>query len=769
MCAKRIQLALGGIIAIAIGLSACDKPEAPPAATAESTPAATSPAPTPAPPAPMAEGPTKLLWGDTHLHTNYSPDAYFMENKTAGPDVAYKWAKGLPVSHPYTKAKVQIGTPLDFLMVTDHAEYMGVIQKLFAGHPLLKDTESGKKYMQMAQEGKGKEVFFKVIDDVTSNRADPDLDNLEVRTTNWQEIYKIADEFNEPGKFTAFIGWEWSSLPNGANLHRIIFMPEDGKTAGKFVPYSSFDSENPEDLWAWLEKTGKESGANFVAIPHNSNISGGLMFPAEKFDGKPVDSSYAQARMKWEPVIEVTQIKGDSETHPNLSPSDEFADFETYEHVISSGGGKATADNGDYARSGLVRGLGIEARTGANPYKYGMVGSTDSHTSLSSAEETNFWGKMALDSTPENKSKEIIPGATGYDMSASGLAAVWAEENTRESIAAAFKRKEVYASSGPRIQVRFYGGWEYQAADAEAPNLAKLGYDKGVPMGGDLTSAPEGKAPTFLLHAAKDPKDANLDRIQVVKGWYKNGQKYEKIYDVSWSGDRKIGDNGKLPSVGNTVNIKDATYSNDIGAPQLATAWSDPDFDPAARAFYYVRVLQIPTPRHTLYDAIALGVPHPENHPATIQERAYTSPIWYTPSEELMAKAEGEALTVAGLKAQGKQPLNDAQLKALIVGKTFTVKNLPTGELFEASYLANGKRILQSKMGDELSYAQIWQAMHGGAPMDGIAPYEIKNGKIVTTFNNQTFEVIVFNVDGRHVAARSNEAGYANYEVVASN
>jgi hypothetical protein len=643
---------------------------------------------------------------------------------------------------------------------------MGVVQKLFAGHPALKNTETGRELIQLAEQGKGRELFFQLINDVTSNTPDPDLNNLEVRTTNWQEIFKIADEYNEPGKFSAFIGWEWSSLPNGANLHRIVFMSDDGKTAEKFVPFSSFDSENPEDLWAWLEKTSQESGANFVAIPHNSNISGGMMFPTETFDGKPVDSSYAQKRMTWEPVIEVTQIKGDSETHPSLSPNDEFADFETYEHVITSEGGRATVDEGDYGRSGLIRGLTIEAQTGANPYKYGMVGSTDSHTSLASAEEQNFWGKMALDSTPENKSKEIIPGATGFDMSASGLAAVWAKENTRGAIAAAFKRKEVYATSGPRIQVRFYGGWDYQDSDAQSPNLAQLGYDKGVSMGGDLTNAPQDKAPVFLIHAAKDPKNANLDRMQIVKGWYKNGQKYEKIYNVVWSGDRKVDKDGKLPSVGNTVNLADATYTNTIGEPQLTTVWTDPDFDPAARAFYYVRVLQIPTPRHSLFDAIALGTPHPENHPATIQERAYTSPIWYTPSEGLLAKAEQDAITIDKLKAKGTQPLNDAQIKELIIDKTLTVRNMPTGELFEATYMKNGKRLLQSKMGDEVSYAQIWQAMHGGAPLDGIAPYKIENGKIKTTFNNQTFEVVLYNLDGHYVAARSNEAGYVNYELV---
>jgi hypothetical protein len=599
----------------------------------------------------------KVLWGDTHLHTSYSPDAYLMQNRTADPDTAYRYAKGLPVVHPYHRARIQIGTPLDFLVVSDHGEYMGVLPSLFKGDPMLAETKLGKKYLKMFEEGREIEVFSDIIRQVNTLESDPEFNSEKVNRTIWGQIMDAAERHYEPGKFTTFLGWEWSSTPEGANLHRVIFMRE-GKQAGvQFIPFTSFDSANPEDLWKWLEETSERSGSNFVAIPHNSNISKGLMFPIVDSYGKLITSAYADTRMRWEPVVEMTQIKGDSETHPTLSPTDEFADFETFEHLIEVGEKKevslfgeametelTTADRedlekhqdyvakaGDYARSALKRGLAIEARIGSNPYKFGMIGSTDSHTAMASAEENNFHGKMALDSTPESKSKDIIPGMKGNDMGAAGLVAVWAEENTRESIFDAFRRKEVYASSGPRIKVRFFGGWDYESKDTEACNLAEVGYKKGVPMGGDLTKAPEGKAPTFIAAALKDPVEANLDRIQIVKGWVDDkGEPHEKVYNLALSGGRKGARDGKVKPVGNTVDIKTATYTNTIGAAQLCGVWTDPDFKPNLRAFYYVRVLQIPTPRHSLYDAVALNTDPPEGYPATIQERAYTSPIWYT-------------------------------------------------------------------------------------------------------------------------------------------
>jgi hypothetical protein len=458
-----------------------------------------------------------------------------------------------------------------------------------------------------------------------------------VNRSVWNEIMDAAERHNDPGTFTTFLGWEWSSTPEGKNLHRVIFMKEGKKEGEQFLPFTNFDTPKPEGLWKWLDETSVRTGANFIAIPHNSNISGGLMFPLEDSEGEPITADYARSRMRWEPVAEMTQIKGDSETHPTLSPTDEFADFETYEHLIAVGehAQDVTADAGDYARSALKRGLEIEARTGANPYQFGLIGSTDSHTAMSSAEENNFHGKMARDSTPETKAIDIIPGANGWDMGAAGMVAVWAEENTRASIFEAFRRKEVYATTGPRIRLQFFGGWDFAAEDVPAGDISGEGYGKGVPMGANLPATPKSKGapPTFLVAALKDPVEANLDRVQIVKGWLDtDGSSREKVYDVALSDGRTIGADGSVKPVGNTVNLKTATYTNTIGDTELSTVWSDPDFDLAERAFYYARVLQIPTPRHSLFDAVALGIdPQATGHPATIQERAYSSPIWYTP------------------------------------------------------------------------------------------------------------------------------------------
>jgi hypothetical protein len=603
---------------------------------------------------------TNVYWGDTHLHTSYSPDAYLMQNRSADPDTAYRYAKGYPVVHPYHKARIQIGTPLDFLVVSDHGEFMGVIPMLLQGDERVAGTETGKRYLEWVKQGREIEMFGELIAQVNKIvPPNPDLNNPEINAYVWSEIMAAADRHNEPGKFTAFMGWEWSSTPQGQNLHRVLIMKGNKENGSRFLPYTSLDSDRPEDLWDWLDKTSREAGTDFLAIPHNSNISGGLMFPLVDSDGRGVNPDYAKLRMRWEPVVEMTQIKGDSETHPRLSPNDEFADYETYEHLIAAEGVEipsmfsdgflgtlsdedrallesqetAIVERGDYARTALLRGLVLENRMGANPYKFGMIGSTDSHSGMASAEEDNFHGKMALDSTPGTKSEDIIPGTPGWDMGAAGLAAVWATENTRDALFDAMQRKEVYATTGPRIELRFFGGYDFRARDARARDVAGTGYKKGVPMGGDLTAAPKGRAPSFLIRAVKDPVDANLDRIQVVKGWLNDENlPEERVYNVAMADGRSVDGEGKVAPVGNTVDVSTGNYTNSIGDPELAVVWTDPDFDPAKRAFYYVRVLQIPTPRHTLFDALALGIAVEETgHPATIQERAYSSPIWYTP------------------------------------------------------------------------------------------------------------------------------------------
>ena len=643
-------------IACAFALGACGQADQEADTATEAEPAAAAPAPA----STSGGANNNLYWGDTHLHTSYSPDAYLMQNRSADPDTAYRYAKGYPVVHPYHKARIQIGTPLDFLVVSDHGEFMGVIPMLMQGDPRVANTDTGRQFNELASAGREMEAFASLIAQVNGVvPPDPNLHNPEINASVWGEIMAAADRNNDPGNFTAFMGWEWSSTPQGQNLHRVVVMKGTKANGEKFIPYTSLDSFDPEDLWAWLEKTSAESGADFLAIPHNSNISGGLMFPLVDSNGEGVNQAYSKMRMRWEPIVEVTQIKGDSETHPRLSPNDEFADYETYEHLIAVEGVEAPSmfsdvflgslseedraviksdekrivENGDYARTALLRGLVLDGRDRGNPYKFGMIGSTDSHSSMASAEEDNFHGKLALDSTPGTKSEEVIPGALGWDMGAAGLAAVWAPENTRDAIFDAMKRKEVYATTGPRIELRFFGGFDYEASDAAINNLAEAGYSKGVPMGGDLSAAPDGKAPTFLIRAVKDPVGGNLDRIQVIKGWLDDeGMPQEKVFDVALADGRVAGSNGKVPPVGNTVDVSTGNYTNSIGDPELTVVWSDPEFDAAKASFYYVRVLQIPTPRHTLFDAIALGIPVEETgHPATIQERAYSSPIWYTP------------------------------------------------------------------------------------------------------------------------------------------
>jgi hypothetical protein len=604
-----------------------------------------------------AAQPTQLYWGDTHLHTSYSFDAFLNLNDSADPDTAFRWARGLPVIHPYTEARVQIGTPLDFLVVSDHAEAMGVLRAIINHQEEfgeLSGWDTVKRWITITTirvavwAGYGSAVFKDVLpvkldnwgsNPVTDPGNPPMDDSLgdisPTVKTSWGEIIDAAEKNNQPGNFTALLGWEWSSIPAGANLHRVVVTPNGRDQAGQYMPYGSDQSQYPEDLWAWLETTAERTDSEFIAIPHNSNISKGYMFDETTLRGKPMSAEYIETRRRWEPVVEMTQIKGDSETHPSLSPEDPFAGFEPFEFYLQQDWQPYRAAIGDFVRPALGRGLQIEQALGNNPFKFGMIGSTDAHTGLSSSEEDNFWGKMAYDSIPANKRGDSLGGvkATGWDMAASGMAAVWAEENTRQGIFDAMKRREVYATTGPRIALRVFAGWDFLTTDAQLPDLAALGYAGGVPMGGELKSSGDPKADIrLLISAMKDPKGANLDRVQVIKGWVDaEGKSREKIFDVAWSGERLPTADGSLPPVGNTVDEATASYSNDIGSAQLTAMWEDPEFDPIQSAFYYVRVLQIPTPRHSLYDAAALRIKPPAEYPASIQERAYSSPIWYKP------------------------------------------------------------------------------------------------------------------------------------------
>jgi hypothetical protein len=583
--------------------------------------------------------PTRVLFGDTHHHTGLSGDAFGFGNKL-GVDEAFRFARGEEITTA-TGQRAQLSRPLDFLVNSDHAEVLGTMFEVYSGNPNLLKDPTVRRWHQMLNSG-GEESFKAVMEMITSvsDKSVPKvlLDPKFARSI-WSDYIAKADSYNEPGVFTAFIGYEWSSHPGGDNQHRVVVFRDDAQKAGQIVPFSAFDSEDPEDLWQMLGAYEEKTGGEVLAIPHNGNLSNGTMFNVETQQGQPLNKDYAEQRMRWEPIYEVTQIKGDGETHPILSPTDEFADYETWDTGNLDLSAMKTPEmlKYEYGRSGLKLGLEQEAKLGTNPFKFGMVGSTDSHTAMATAAEENFFGKHSGSEPSPDRWKHPIfdfggVRVMGWQQASSGLAVVWATENTREAIFDAMMRKETYATTGSRMQVRFFGGWDFTADDAKARLPADIGYRKGVPMGGDLQRAPDGKVPSFLVAALKDPYNGNLDRIQIVKGWLdKDGKTHEKVYDVAWSGDREPGADGKLPLVGNTVDIANATWSNTIGAPELITVWQDPEFDPAQPAFYYVRVIEIPTPRWTAYDAKRYGVKMDANVPMTTQERAYTSPIWYTP------------------------------------------------------------------------------------------------------------------------------------------
>ncbi|HET7452920.1 MAG TPA: DUF3604 domain-containing protein [Thermoanaerobaculia bacterium] len=586
--------------------------------------------------------PTRVLWGDTHLHTSVSVDAGAF-GCTLGPEEAYRFARGEEVTTS-TGQRAKISRPLDFLVVSDHAEMFGLMPQLVKGDPDILATDYGKQWYEGVRAG-GDAAFktaFAIIATLTDPK--PPIDSPQALRNAWQHNNAVAEKYNEPGRFTAFIGFEWTSMPNGNNLHRVVVFRDGADRADRTLPYSQYDSPNPEDLWKYMANYEKDTGGQMLAIPHNGNVSGGLMWADVEFTGKPMTKEYALARSRWEPVIEVTQQKGDSETHPFLSPDDEFADFGRWDKVNLNG---IIAHNDkmfpyEYAREALKRGLRFEEKLGANPFKFGMIGSTDSHVGISAVEEDNYFGKVPTyepnphrwDHVAVNYKPDPKLNVIGWEMLASGYAGVWARENTREAIFDALKRKEAYATTGSRMTVRFFGGWNFAAEDAKSRQPAAIGYEKGIPMGGDLRRAPSGKAPTFLAAALKDPLGGNLDRIQIVKGWMDAGDElHEKVYDVAWSGDRKPdARTGKLPPVGNTVDVPNATWTNTIGAPELIAVWRDPNFDPKQRAFYYARVLEIPTPRWTAYDAKRFGIKPAPGTRMTVTERAYTSPIWYAPN-----------------------------------------------------------------------------------------------------------------------------------------
>ena len=588
--------------------------------------------------------PTKVFWGDTHLHTAYSVDAGAFGNRL-GMDEAYRFARGEELVAT-SGQQVQLSRPLDFLVIADHSDGYGMFPLLLGGDPALMKHESARRWHKMINEGRESAVQAtrEMVDLFSRGEIPFDYNDPALRGPVWEDVIEAAERHNQPGVFTAFIGYEWTSLaPPGNNLHRVVIYRDGGDKASQTLPMTAEESLDPEDLWKALSVYETKTGGKILAIPHNGNLSNGMMFAPVAFDGEPLTRAYAERRQRWEPLCEVTQIKGDGETHPLLSPDDEFADYETWDKGNLNLSQAKTDEmlQYEYGRSALEIGLQLEEKLGVNPYKFGMIGSTDSHTSLSTAAEENFFGKHSNTEPsptraahPANASPDRSLMVRSWEYVASGYAGVWATENTRQALWDAMMRKEVYATTGPRITVRFFGSWDFEPEDARTRLPAKAGYAKGVPMGGDLSKAPAGKAPTFLVAALKDPYSGNLDRIQIVKGWLDaKNERREKVYDVAW-GDaksREPGADGKLSPVGSTVDLETATWTNTIGDPELIAVWRDPDFDAEQRAFYYARVIEIPTPRWTLYDAVRFGVELAAEVPTTTQERAYTSPIWYTP------------------------------------------------------------------------------------------------------------------------------------------
>ena len=591
--------------------------------------------------------PTRPFFGDTHLHTGFSMDAGAFGCRLSPRD-AYRFARGEQVMAS-TGQPAKLSRPLDFLVVADHSDQMGFFPDLFAGKAEILADPMGRKWYDLIQAGKGAEAAIDIITNFGQGTFPKELvyfPGTRAYRGAWQETIDAAEHYNEPGRFTAFIGYEWTSLSKGNNLHRNVIFRDNGDRASQVEPYTCIPplgSINPVDLWKWMDAYEKKTGGSVLAIAHNGNLSNGEMFPIVEAFGKAIDREYAEQRAKWERLYETTQMKGDGETHPFLSPNDEFADYETWDKGNLDGTAAKTKAmlEFEYTRSALKNGLKLEAKLGVNPYKFGLVGSSDAHTGLASFEEDNFFGKVTsgepsahrLGATFLNNAKTGVK-IMDWEVVSSGYAVVWAEENTRASIWDAMERKETYATTGSRMIVRFFGGWDFEKADTNSREPAVIGYRKGVPMGGDLHAAGADKAPTFLAAAMKDPLSGNLDRIQIIKGWLDaKGEVHEKVYDVAWSGDRKADAKGKLPSVGNTVDVENATWTNTIGATELITVWKDPEFDGKQRAFYYVRVIEIPTPRWTAYDAKRFGAKPPEGTRMVTTERAYTSPIWYNPAK----------------------------------------------------------------------------------------------------------------------------------------
>ncbi len=729
----------------------------------------------------------EAYFGETHVHTSWSLDAWLGGNRT-DPGDAYRYFKGEAIKHPLGY-DVKIDTPLDWAGVTDHSEYVGVIRLANdPGSAISKVPAAQPMILKGNTPAEMNRIFLYAVK-LMGGPPNKSLMVPSVAGTVWKQNTELADKANQPGKFTAFCSYEWTSTPNNMNLHRNVFFKDCAKVP--VMPFTSLDSQHPEDLWDWMDAQRK-AGNELLAISHNANLSDGRMYPTEvDSKGRPIDAAYAASRGRNERLIEIKQIKGQSETHPLLSPNDEFAGFEIMSILLGDPAGRIPHIVGSYARQGLKDGLSMQDAKGFNPFKFGFGAASDSHNTAVPYRQDNFFGQAGLaDGTAkERMSGHLFAGMDPRVVGPAGLTGAWAEENTRASIFEAMQRKETFAVSGPHIRVRLFGGWEYAAEMMNDSAWVRTGYAKGVPMGGDLPPA-KAKAPTFVVWAVKDPTSGNLDRIQIVKGWTTSGQSFEKIFDVVWAGDRKPDKwTGAVPPIGSTVDLEAASYTNSIGAVELKKVWTDPEFDPALHAFYYARVLEIPTPRWTTIQAKEVGIAPPDVVPATVQERAWTSPIWYTPSPEARKNAK-VGTTVADLKKKGAVPLNDAQLKALLAEKSPWLQNTVTGDKYQVIYATSGKAasgkaalplqpgyITEQFAGNQAQFQLRYVGKKMPLPslsgniaeasyLANTSPYFINNGKLVTALAGTPIEIAVYKVGGKYVGARSNEFGYANYEII---
>jgi hypothetical protein len=712
-------------------------------------------------------------FGEEHIHTSWSVDAWLMGNRLTGPDDALKYAQGQTIKHPLGY-DIKIDTPMDFMGVTDHSEYVGVTKEANTpGSAVSKIPEAQPLILKDPNNQAEVQKTFTYLVTLMAGAPVKALTAPAVAGTIWKENVKIADENNHPGKFTAFCSYEWTSMPNFRNLHRNVFFKDCAKVPE--MPYSALDSSHPEDLWNWMD-TQRKAGNELLAISHNANLSDGWMYPVDLDSfGRPIDAAWASSRDRNERLVEIKQIKGQSETHPLLSPNDEFASYELSQTGLLGqhpDGGRIDHIQGSFARQAYKDGITMQDVRGYNPYKFGMAGGSDSHNTGSPYRQDNFYGGHAqIDGTVDRRLAGVLAFGTldvRYE-NPGGLTGVWAEENTRASLFDAMYRKETFGVSGPHIKVRFFGGWGYSKDTLKAKDWVHQSYASGVPMGADLPAMPQsgkGSAPTFVVWAVKDPTSGNLDRIQVIKGWSKNGQSFEKIYDVVWSGNDRRPDkwSGRVPAIKSTVDLEKATYTNDVGSTELGTVWSDPDFDPSLHAFYYARVLEIPTPRWTLIQAVKAGLPPPDVVPLTGQERAWTSPIWYTPSTEERKNASA-GMTVANLKTRGATALGDAQLKALIVGKAFWVRNNVTGELFSVSYTPDGDMSVWHIGNSATMPSYVGNPLRNGY-QGNTTPYKIEGGKVVTKVAQDPYSITIYKAGDTYYGARSNEFGYANYEII---